>query len=450
MSLIRKIKDYYKRSKTTLFTTPSHSQGEFIPPLAKIFLGEKFYKCDFSEIEGFDDLREPKTILKELQNKISKIYEAKSSFMLTNGSTSGILAAMLSTLKENDNVLIARNCHVSVYNGLVLTGAKPIWFMPEYDRYWGIYKGIEANTVEKLLNEHQNIKALIITSPTYEGVFSDIKKISNICKQKGVFLIVDEAHGAILNFSENKEKSALQQNADLVIHSLHKTAGAPNPCALLHVSKSSKISTNEVQNALNIINTTSPSYPLMVAIETTVLYLNSKRGRQKVQKLYKEVENFLKSLPEDIEYYIGNNDKTKILLKSTNINACAFADILNQKYKIEEEYSTPQAMLFITGIGTNNQKLNKLCCAIKKIAADKKLLKAKSKESQLLQLPTVKYTPRQAYFMESNLIDKQNSLNKVSGECITQYPPGIPLILPGEIITQDIINNIAKKKIKVI
>lgn len=450
MSLIRKIKDYYKRSKTTLFTTPSHSQGEFILPLAKKFLGEKFYKCDFSEIEGFDDLREPKTILKELQNKISKIYEAKSSFMLTNGSTSGILAAMLSTLKENDNVLIARNCHISVYNGLVLTGAKPIWFMPEYDRYWGIYKGIEANTVEKLLNEHKNIKALIITSPTYEGVFSDIKKISNICKQKGVFLIVDEAHGAILNFSKNKEKSALQQNADLVIHSLHKTAGAPNPCALLHVSKSSKISTNEVQNALNIINTTSPSYPLMVAIETTVLYLNSKRGRQKVQKLYKEVENFLKSLPEDIEYYTGNNDKTKILLKSTNINACAFADILNQKYKIEEEYSTPQAMLFITGIGTNNQKLNKLSCAIKKIAADKKLLKAKSKESQLLQLPTVKYTPRQAYFMESNLIDKQNSLNKVSGECITQYPPGIPLILPGEIITQDIINNIAKKKIKVI
>lgn len=359
MSLIKKIKDYYKTNKTLLFTTPSHSQGEFINETSKEMLGEKFFKCDFSEIEGFDDLRNPKGILKEVQNKISKVYSSKQSFMLTNGSTSGIVTLMLTTLKDNDEVLIARNCHVSVYNGLVLTGAKPVWIVPDYDKEWDIYKGITPLQVENHLKENKNIKAMILTSPTYEGFFSNIEAISSVTSKYNVKLIVDEAHGALLNFGDFKVKPAILCGADASVQSLHKTAGAPNPCALLHISQNSSIKPKEVQDALNLTNTTSPSYPLLLAIEATVDFLDSKVGRNKVEELLSNIETFKKSLKAAC-LYEGTNDTTKLLIKFQNINSLDAAEILNNNYKIEEEFSNNKAMLFITGIGTTERKLKKL------------------------------------------------------------------------------------------
>ena len=448
MSLIRKIKDYYKNSKSVLFTTPSHSQGNFIPSTAKDMLGEKFYECDFSEIDGFDNLRAPNGILKKLQDKIANIYDAKSSFMLTNGSTSGIIAAMLATLKEKDNVLIARNCHISVYNGLVLTGANPIWFLPDYDEKWGIFKGITADIVKKYLDKNNNIKALIITSPTYEGVFSDINEIAEICKEKGIVLIVDEAHGAILNFSKYKNKSALQQNADIVIHSLHKTAGAPNPCALIHISKNSKISPNKVQAALNLINTTSPSYALLTAIEASVLYLESAKGRKHINKLLEEIESFIKKLPKDIEIYNNDNDITKILIKSKSINAERFSEVLNTQYNIEEEYTNKKSMLFITGIGTDKTKLNKLNKAIKNISQTTDIQEPEKNDNILqIDVPQALYTPREAFFLAKEITSKANAIGKISGETIMQYPPGIPILLPGETISKEIANEIENLEI---
>ena len=159
MSLIKKIKDYYKKGGRILFTTPSHNQGHFQTTAAEKLLGKQFLQYDLSELDGFDNLRNPQGPIKNLLENISNIYNSKSSFILTNGSTSGIIASMLAFLKEGDKVLIARNCHISVYNGLVLSGAVPVWFLPEYDSEWGIYKGIKAEQIEKILRE-QEVKAL--------------------------------------------------------------------------------------------------------------------------------------------------------------------------------------------------------------------------------------------------------------------------------------------------
>lgn len=450
MSLIKKIKNYYKEEKSLLFTTPSHSQGDFIPDEANNLLGEKFYKSDFSEIEGFDNLRNPNGVIKDLQEEIARIYGAQSSFILTNGSTSGILASMLSVLNPNDKVLIARNSHISVYNGLVLTGAVPVWFVPDYDEDWRIYKGIEPDAIEKLLVENQNTKALILTSPTYEGIFSDIDGIAAVCKKYNTKLIVDEAHGALLNFGDFKTKNAIHLGADISVQSLHKTAGAPNPCALLHLSEKSEIMPFQIQNALNILNTTSPSYPLMCAVEACISFLSSDEGKNKVRDLLHAIEDFKRELPESVTIYEGFNDPSKLLISVKNKDAEFIADILNNDYKIEEEFSTSTAMLFITGIGTTELKLKRLTYALKDIITKFDIPDRKN-ENHLRNLhqPEIKYLPRDAYFKKKKCVQQKSALNKICAECIMKYPPGIPLIVPGEIINEDILKQCNTESIEI-
>lgn len=452
MSIIKKIIDYYKIDNSRLFTTPSHSLGSFIVPEAKEILGSKYFKADFSEIEGFDNLRDPKNTIKNLLGILAGIYDTKATFILTNGSTSGILAAMFSLLQDGDKVLIARNCHISVYNGLVLTGACPVWFTPKYDSQWGIYKGVETEDIEKYFLQNEDIKALVITSPTYEGLFSNIQDISKICSKYKVKLVVDEAHGALLNFGKFKYKPAIQLGADIAIQSLHKTAGAINPAALLHISKTSDISPECLQNALNLINTTSPSYPLIADVEATVKYLNSKNGKSHINGLLKEINDFTNSLPDSIRVYSGNNDPTKILLQFNDHNAMEIAEILNTKYRIEEEYSTEKALLFITGIGTDKNKLNHLLTALKQIL--KTISNKKDSWLSACYLPKTlietKYLPRNAYKMPKTTIKKSESEGKICGECIIKYPPGIPLLLPGEIIRKEHIQYIENDYIQII
>lgn len=446
MSIIRKIKEYYNNKnckKSILFTTPSHSQGKFIAPDTKELLGEKFFKCDFSEIDGFDNLRNPSGIIKEVQDKLSAIYKSRQTFMLTNGSTSGILALMLSVLKENDKVLTARNCHISVFNGFVLTGAKPVWLTPEFDDEWGIYKGVTSSEIKQKLNENTDIKAVILTSPTYEGNFSEIREISKLCKQKGIIFIVDEAHGALLNFMEatNTDRTtAILCGADASVQSLHKTAGAPNPCALLHLSKDSLLDTNKVQQALNLINTTSPSYPLMLAIEDTVNFLASKDGKKMIQELIKNIKKFKEKTNNSIMVYEQDNDTTKILVKIKDMSGYDSCELLNNIYCIEEEFSNEKAMLFLTGIGTEKKNLEELADALNSITA-REDLESKIIETKFeYKIPNQKLLPKEAFFSKNiQPVNEYEAEGKICAEIIAAYPPGIPLIIPGEIITKDVI-----------
>lgn len=451
MSIIKKIQEYYanKRDIPTLFTTPSHNQGAFVIPILKKLLGKCYFKADFSEIEGFDNLRNPQNSLKDTQMKIEEIYNSKFSFMLTNGSSSGILAAMKAILSKDDKVIIARNCHVSVYNGLVITGAKPIWIYPEYDKEWGICTHINPQSVLSAIEANSDAKALIITSPTYDGIFSDIKTISQICKEKNITLIVDEAHGALLNFANLGQKPSILLGADISIQSLHKNAGAPNPCALLHVSKQSKLARETIQNSLNLFNTTSPPYPLLIAIEGTIEYLNSSTGRHYIQKLLKSIHKFKKSLPECVEVYDKNNDKSKLLLRFKRKDNEKIAGILNTKYFIEEEFSDKNHMLFITGIGTTERKLSILSNTLNKLS-NIELDDITLGEQKLLQEAETIYSPAIAYDKNSTIISKKDAIGKICNEIIINYPPGIPILIPGEKISEHNVHHIQKDKIKVI
>lgn len=430
MSLSEQIKSFQKWKKSLLFTTPSHSQGAFIDDESKKQLGKGVFECDYSEIEGFDNLRQPEGILKELLDNLTNIYGSKQTFILTNGSSSGILASMVALLRDNDKVIIPRNCHISVTNGLILTGAIPVWIMPEYDSEWGVFKGITADSVKTAIEQNPDAKALIITSPTYEGLFSEIAEISKITKKANIPLIVDEAHGALLPFGDFKSKPAIHCGADISVQSLHKTAGALTPAAVLHLGKNSTIEPETVQNALNLINTTSPPYTLLLSVENTVKFLASPDGKRSISELQAEIKTLSQELPQDFEIYSNSNDPTKILFKVNNADADKIAQYLNNECNIEEEFTNGKSLLFITGIGTRKEKLRKLFDVLKDINIETSAPKIDFYDSY--KIPEYVMRPKDAFFAPKKKCNPMDAIGQIAAEPILNYPPGIPIVVPGE------------------
>lgn len=345
MSLIELFKN---KKKFTLFTTPTHGQ--------KLFLTHRFsqfYKYDISENEAFDS----ETALDSAQNKAAKIFGTKQTLFLTNGSTSGIIASVLACCKKGDNVLLWKNAHPSHKNAVELANANPIFYETKTLDDWGISASVDINIIEKEFQKNP-IKAIIITSPTYEGIVSDIKKIKKLCEKHKTYLIVDEAHGALYPFCEKLPKSAIELQADYVIQSLHKTAGGLNPTALLHCNCE-----NNPQDALKKISTTSPSYPLLTSIEKNINYLNSKKGRKDIITVLENIIK-LKQNTKNI-LYLENDDPTKIVLKSEKMDGLSLSKLLFDN-KIEDERANNQSILLLCGIGTDEKKLKRLEKILKK------------------------------------------------------------------------------------
>lgn len=437
MYIINALKEY--SGKREYFTTPGHSHGEVIPLNLKKLIGHKAFEADFSEVVGLDNLQNPGGIIEESQKWASEIYGSRASFYLVNGSSSGIIALMMTVVKEGEKVLIARNAHKSVINALTLSGACPVWINTEWIEEWNIPGEIKAEKIQEKLDQNPDIKAVFVTNPTYEGVVSDIKAISEVCKKKNVALIVDEAHGALWNFSYKLPQTAIQCGADASIQSLHKTTTALTQSAILHLGRDSKISPDNMQRNLNIINTTSPSYLLLASIEGAIQYLNSKKGKLRLENLIDDInklKNYLLKY-ENIRFLDKSNDMTKIFVSINCLNGCDLADILYEKYRIEVETENNIGILALTGIGTTSRKLEKLANALEKIA--RKADKTCTNGQRILSFPypiTV-YTPREILNLPSKKVKLEDAESLISAETIVKYPPGIPILIPGERITRN-------------
>lgn len=340
MSLIQLLR---KQNRKYLFTTPSHGQ--------KFFIFNKFrnfYKYDISETEAQD----PQTALSHAQEVAAKIYKTNNTYFLTNGSTSGIIAAVLACTNKDDKVLLWRNSHPCHLNAVKLAGCEPVFYDLSIDKEWGVpYK-----TTTDLI-DIKGVKAVIVTSPTYEGIVSDIKELKKICQANGAYLIVDEAHGALYPFSDKLPQSAVNI-ADFTIQSLHKTAGGLNPTALLHVNCDI-----DASKAISIINTTSPSYPLLASIEANINYLNSQKGRKKLDALITNIQN-IKTNIKNIDF--GGDDITKILIKKEGMTGFELSEKLYEEFDIEDEKTNEISTMLLCGIGTDKKKLSHLEHALKK------------------------------------------------------------------------------------
>jgi len=432
-----------------LFTTPGHSGGKGVLPEYKEVVGKKIFKADLTELEGLDNLQNPSGIIKNSLLRASEIYGSKNTFYLVNGSTSGIIALMLATVNRGDKVLIARNIHKSVINALTLSGACPVWINPEWETQWNVSSFVKPEKIRQNLDKNPDIKAVWLTNPTYEGVVSDIELISKICKEKGVLLIVDEAHGALWNFSERLPVSSIHLGADACVQSLHKTGSCLTQGAVLHLSQNSGINLEKLTQSLNIINTTSPSYLILSSIEASIEYLNSADGRQNLDELLtniEEISSFIKMntassfLESNTVIAKGqevpmwqSHDPTKIFMRLNDVSGYNLSDILFKKFNIEFELDNNIGVLALTGIGTTRKKLEKLAFSL--IKAEKLLQKSQIKEiSNTLIEPEVVYSPSEAFYKKSRKIEVSKSVGLISKETIVNYPPGIPLIVAGEII----------------
>ena len=341
MSLIKLLR---KQNRKYLFTTPSHNQKYFIFNKFR-----NFYKYDISETEAQD----PQTALAQAEKRATKIYGTRNTHFLTNGSTSGVIAAVLACCRRGDKVLLWRNSHPCHLNAVKLAGCEPVFYDLPIDKEWGI----PQKTTPELVDVKE-VKAVIVTSPSYEGIISDVEKIKEICRNNGAYLIIDEAHGALYPFSDKLPQSAVNI-ANFTIQSLHKTAGGLNPTALLHVNCDC-----DASNALSMINTTSPSYPLLASIEANINFLNSKRGRKKIETLICQIEE-IKNSVDNVEF--GGDDITKILIKKSGMTGFELSEKLFDEFDIEDEKTNEVSTMLLCGIGTTEAKLKKLSHALKKI-----------------------------------------------------------------------------------
>lgn len=421
MTLLEHLKQY---TQTTL---PMHMPGG-----KRRFASELPYQWDVTEVEGTDDLHDPHGILLEMQSRAASLWGAEQSFVLVNGSTGGILSAISAT--GDGGVLMGRNCHKSVYNAVSLCRREARYLLPTEGE-------ILPAHVEQALTDNATVTTLVITSPTYEGVISDIKSISEICHRHGVTLIVDEAHGAHLGFAFGE--SAVQQGADIVIQSLHKTLPALTQTAVLHCKKAFAPAIAR-ENA--VFESSSPSYILMASADECFAFLASEAGKKAMadykdnllavrEKLKRKLTRF--RLLKTPRYDMG---KLVILTDGTDMTGKALADALRQDYRIETEMALPRSLTAMTSVCDTEKELNAFAEAVLALDA-----RAKPEEAHPLpppSLPQKVCEPFELRGKEGKPCPMEEAIGEISLSYLWAYPPGIPLLVPGERVGKPLVDSL--------
>lgn len=420
---------------------------------------------DITEITDYDDLHHPEGIIRESMDQLKEIYHTKESWYLVNGSTVGILAAISSVCRPGDKILIGRNCHKAVYHAIRLLRLKAYYICPRISKEHDIMLDMgkeELEQIEEILKREETIRAVVITSPTYEGVVSDVAEIKKVLYQWNVPLIVDEAHGAHFMFHEAFPKSAVECGADLVIQSTHKTLPALTQTALLHLC-SDRISAREVSSWLSIYETSSPSYLLMASAEQAVVFMHNER--KKVQEYVDNLHSFRKKCgqlkeitllgAETLSCFDYDIGKLVFSVKKTGMDGKGFFDQLLEKYHIELEMKNTSYVIAMTSVMDEEEEFDQLLEVLRKIDLDLQRerqerrndspnmdnVKENAKEyHEQLPIPEKKYEVWQCESVEE--VSFKEAVGRIAGEYIMLYPPGSPILVPGEKIIKEMVENI--------
>lgn len=417
------------------------------------------YSIDITEIDGFDNLHDAEEILFDNMEEAAQLYHAEHTHYLVNGSTSGLLVSIAACTKKGDTVLVARNCHKAVYHAIFLNELVPIYVYPEVDDDYGIHKGITPEQVKKELEENPDIKMVLLTSPTYEGIVSDIREIASVVHSYNIPLIVDEAHGAHLGFSKDFPENSVTCGADLVIHSVHKTLPAFTQTALLH-SNGSLVDYDKIKMYLQIYQTSSPSYVLMSGISNCIRIIKE-QGRQLFEEYYQNLREFYQAcnklkhlevyqpikLQEEKRPFAFDPSKILIFTHHSSINGIELYEMLLNRYRIQCEMVSKNYVLAMTSLADTKEGFNRLLAALLDI--DRNISRENKQEQTTLFYVTdlrLALTPYEAYNLRKESIIVDESIGNIAAEYIYLYPPGIPLVVPGEEITKEIISRIKEYK----
>lgn len=449
--LIEALVQYCEYDDVLPFDVPGHKKGRSDHPL-KALLGDAFMKYDVNSMKQLDLLSNPVGVIKKAEELFADLYGSDEAFFLINGSTSGIHMMLLATLNPGDSIILPRNVHKSAITGLVLCGGYPVYMYPEYDVDYGISTNVRFEEAKRAMDENDDAKAIFLINPTYFGATAELEKIIDYAHEKGMIVLVDEAHGALLPFSEELPKSAIHLGADLVTVSIHKTAGSLTQSSVLLMNEG-MVSKSKLRSTINLLQTTSASYLLMSSLDGA-RYQLAKDGFDKTQELVKlcthaiEKINALPGLSCFSHNKIGEPgvagfDCTKLTINVRGIGLTGFDayELLRDKYKIQMELAETYSILAIVGIGDTEESIERLVSALKRLATEDKKEAIEMIDIKFDPVyPRVYYSPREAFYMDKEVIKLSDSIGKIAGENLMIYPPGIPVIILGERITQKTID----------
>lgn len=419
------------------------------------------FSVDITEIEGFDNLHHAEGILRASMDYAASVYGSDRSWYLVNGSTGGILSAICAAANPGEKILMARNSHKAAYNAVAVHRLAPVYVYPDVIKELGIQGGVRPEAVKAVLEREKNIKCIYITSPTYEGIVSDVREIAQLAHRHGILLIVDEAHGAHFPFGESFPESALDCGADIVIQSLHKTLPSLTQTAIMHL-KSSLISPEQVERYLTVFQSSSPSYVFLSSIDACVRYMagrgkeDVKRYEERLSRFYNRIERLenLKYLDDRIcgKYGVYGRDPSKLVffppafLKADS--GPELASVLREKYHLEAEMACCSYALFMTSLMDTEEGFERLLQALYEIDAQTVQAAGAAQDgSKEIPVPSAAVKiPADAWCREGEKVLLSHAAGRISGTFVVVYPPGIPLLVPGERIDSQMTEQIEKNR----
>ncbi len=441
----------YISDKAIAFHTPGHKQGRGIPPIMKEMITPLGLKMDVSLMSELDDLFEPTTCIKKAQQLAAELYGADDTLFMINGTTGAIHIMLLAALCPGDKIILPRNVHKSIMSAIILSGTQPIFVDPVINNELGIAMSVETNAIENAILKHPDAKAVLLVYPTYYGIACDIKSIAKLVHSHKMLLLVDEAHGPHLKFSRQLPIQSLDAGADISAQSTHKILTSLTQTSLLHV-RYTRIKPERVKLANALIQSTSPNYILLASLDAA-----RKQMAQNGPALLDAAIELSQSLRQEINkiaglYCFGIDltgtpgcfalDYTKITVNVKNLGISGYEAerILRFTYKIQCELADMYNVLFIISLADHAKETTKLLFSLQNLA--KNFAKHSEKSTTINTppaTPPARLSPRTAAFAEYETIAFINSQKRICAETITFYPPGIPLIYPGEVISNDLI-----------
>lgn len=432
------------------FHIPGHKNGTGMDEEFREFIGSNILNMDLINIEPLDDLHHPSGVIDEAQKLAAEAFGADYTFFSVQGTSGAIMTMILSVCAPGDKILVPRNVHKSIMNAIIFSGAVPIFMYPALDEEFGISHGITPSTAQHALERHPDAKALLVINPTYFGFSSDLGAIVETAHQYDVPVLVDEAHGVHIHFHDSLPPSAMEAGADMAATSVHKLGGSMTQSSVLNV-QGPRVSIAHVQAVFSMLTTTSTSYPLLASLDTArrQLALKGHRLIENTLELAEETRASINSI--DGLYCAGAEmleqntvtamDPTKLLIsvQQLGINGYEAEKWLRKHYRIEVELSDLYNILCIISFGDTEKEISLLVQAMKDLARQHYASKTYTAPAvlKLPSIPTLSIAPRDAFYAEKETVALSESAGRIIAEFIMIYPPGIPVLLPGEIITEE-------------
>lgn len=438
------------------FDVPGHKHGKGNPQLTE-FLGEKCLSVDVNSMKPLDNLCHPVGVIKEAEELAAEAFGAAHAFFMVGGTTSSVQAMILSSVKSGDEIILPRNVHQSVINSLVLCGAIPVYINPQTDKRLGIALGMSVNDVKRTIEEHPTAKALFINNPTYYGICSDLKQITEIAHENGLKVLVDEAHGTHFYFGKNMPISAMAAGADMAAVSMHKSGGSLTQSSILLCGEG--VNANYVRKIINLTQTTSGSYLLLSSLDISRrnLALWGKETFEKVEKFAQYARDEINAIGDYYAYAkelingdsVFDFDTTKLSVNTLQLGLAGIEvyDLLRDEYGIQIEFGDLGNILAYLSVGDKNKNIERLISSLYEIRRIYKKDNQNLLDSRYIT-PKVKVSPQKAFYGEKIELPIEACSGMVCAEFVMCYPPGIPILAPGEEITTEIIAYIQYAKEK--